>query len=216
MEAAAETDDALVEQYLESGELTAEQLHDGAAQRRCASAASCRCCAAPASKNIGIAPLLDFVVDYTPSPAERAAGEGEDPKIGEPIEREPSPSAPFSAFVFKTIVDPFSGKLSVFQVVSGELRGDSTVLNVNKDGKERIGHLLRLEGKKQSAGRQADHRRDRRRRQAEGHRRRRHAGRREGADPLPRAGAVLGRDLLRHRAQGEGRRGEGDAGACTS
>jgi len=102
------------------------------------------------TKVIGIPPLLDFVVDYTPSPAERAPAVGEDPKTNEPAERAPSPSAPFSAIVCKTVVDPFSGKLSVFQVVSGELKGDSAVLNVNKDSKERMGHLLRLEGKKQS------------------------------------------------------------------
>src|SRR4029453_6037482 len=61
-----------------------------------------------------------------------------------------SPSAPASAIVFKNVVDPFSGKLSVFQVVSGELHHDHALLNVNKDSRERLGHLLRIEGKKQS------------------------------------------------------------------
>jgi elongation factor G len=149
MEAAAETDDALVEQYLESGELTVEQL----TQALRTAVRECRfmpvLCGA-GTKLAGVAPLLDFLVDYTPSPAERPAAVGEDPKTSEPVERAPSPSAPFSAIVFKTIVDPFSGKLSVFQVVSGELHGDSGVLNVNKESKERMGHLLRLEGKKQS------------------------------------------------------------------
>jgi len=149
MEAAAETDDALVEQYLESGELTAEQL----AQALRTAVRECRFVpifCGSATKIIGIPPLLDFLVDFTPSPAERPAAVGEDVKTGEPAERPPSPSAPFSAIVFKTVVDPFSGKLSVFQVVSGELHGDSAVLNVNKDSKERIGHLLRIEGKKQA------------------------------------------------------------------
>jgi elongation factor G len=149
MEAVAETDDALVEQYLESGELSPEQL----TQALRAAVRDCRfmpVLVGSGTKVIGVAPLLDFLVDYTPSPAERPAAVGEDPKTSEPVERAPSPTAPFSAIVFKTIVDPFSGKLSVFQVVSGELRGDSSVLNVNKDSKERMGHLLRLEGKKQS------------------------------------------------------------------
>jgi elongation factor G len=148
MEAVAETDDALVEQYLESGELSTEQL----TQALRTAVRDCRfmpVLVGSGAKVMGIAPLLDFLVEYTPSPAERPAAVGEDAK-GEPVERAPNPSAPFSAIVFKTVVDPFSGKLSVFQVVSGELRGDSTVLNVNKDTKERMGHLLRLEGKKQS------------------------------------------------------------------
>src|SRR5215813_10531627 len=149
MEAAAETDDALVEQYLESGELTDEQL--GQALRT--AVRECRfmpVLCGSGTKIIGVGSLLDFVVDYTPSPAERAPAVGEDPKNGEPAERPPSPSAPVSAIVFKTVVDPFSGKLSVFQVVSGELHGDHALLNINKDSKERLGHLLRIEGKKQS------------------------------------------------------------------
>ena len=149
MEAAAETDDTLVEQYLESGELTAEQL----TQALRTAVRECRLMpvfCGSGTKLIGVGALLDFLVDFTPSPSERAAAVGEDTKTGEPIERAPSPTAPFSAIVCRTVVDPFSGKLSVFQVVSGELKGDSTVLNVNKDSKERMGHLLRLEGKKQS------------------------------------------------------------------
>jgi len=149
LESAAETDDALVEQYLESGELTTEQLTQALGNAvRDARFVPVLC--GSGTKMIGIEPLLDFVVDFSPSPAERPAAIGDDPKSGEPIERPPSPSAPFSAIVFKTTVDPFSGKLCVFQVVSGELHGDATVLNVNKEGRERIGHLLRLEGKKQS------------------------------------------------------------------
>jgi elongation factor G len=148
MEAVAETDDALVEQYLESGELSTEQLTQAlrTAVRECRfTPVMC----GSGTKVIGVAPLLDFVVDYTASPAERAPATGEDAK-GEPIERPPSPSAPVSAIVFKTVVDPFSGKLSVFQVVSGELHGDHALVNVNKDSKERMGHLLRIEGKKQT------------------------------------------------------------------
>jgi elongation factor G len=149
MEAAAETDDALVEQYLEHGELTTEQLlpalRIAVRERRFLPVL-----VGAGAKAFGIAPLLDFLVEYTPSPAERGDAGGEDPKSGEPVERAPSPSAPFSAVVIKNVVDPFSGKLSIFQVVSGEVSGDATVLNVVKDGKERLGHLLRLEGKKQA------------------------------------------------------------------
>ena len=149
MEAAAETDDALVEQYLDSGTLSDEQLLQAlrtAVRDRRFVPVLC----GSSTKMIGIGPLLDFVVDFSPSPAERPPAVGEDPKSGEPAERAPTASAPCSAIVIKTIVDPFSGKLSVFQVVSGELHGDASLLNVNKDGKERLGHLLRLEGKKQA------------------------------------------------------------------
>ena len=147
MESVAEIDDALVEQYLESGELTDEQLRGAlgtAVRERRFVPVLC----GAGAKGLCIAPLLDFLVDYTPAPAGVAGGE--DPKNNEPIERECVPSAPFSAVVIKNVVDPFSGKLSIFQVVSGEVGGDATVLNVAKDGKERLGHLLRLEGKKQS------------------------------------------------------------------
>jgi elongation factor G len=149
MEAAAETDDALVEQYLESGELSAEQLTQALRVAVRESRFMPVLCGS-GSKNIGVPPLLDFLVDFTPSPAERGAAEGQDVKTGETVTREPGTSAPFSAIVFKTVVDPFSGKLSIFQVVSGELKSDSAVLNVTKDSKERVGHLLRLEGKKQA------------------------------------------------------------------
>ncbi|MEO8602537.1 MAG: elongation factor G [bacterium] len=149
METAAETDDALVEQYLERGELTTEQLLPalrGAVHEARFVPVLC----GAGGKGLGIAPLLDFVVDFTPSPGERGLAGGEDPKSGEPIEREMQPSAPFSAVVIKNIVDQFSGKLSVFQVVSGDVSSDTAVLNVTKDAKERLGHLLRLEGKKQA------------------------------------------------------------------
>ncbi len=150
LEAVAETDDELLEEYLESGTLSSEQLTEALR----VGIRECRfvpVLCGSGTKNVGIPHLLDVIVDLLPSPVERGPVKGEDPKSGEPLEREPSSDAPFSAFVFKTIADPFSGKLSVFQVLSGELSGDSIVLNVNKESKERVGHLLRLEGKKQQA-----------------------------------------------------------------
>ena len=149
VEAVAETNDELLEKYLENGSLEADEV-------RSALPAAVRGCrfvpvlCASAAKNIGFPPLLDAIIELLPSPAERGAVQGEDPKTGDPAERQPSRQAPFSAYVFKNIVDPFSGRLAVFQVVSGELASDSTVQNVNKDAKERLGHLLKLEGKKQT------------------------------------------------------------------
>ena len=149
LESAAEVDDDLVEQYLENGTLTQEQLTQALTRgiREC-TLVPVLC--GSSAMNIGIPALLDVAVQFLPSPTERGAASGEKPSDGEPAEREPSEQAPFSAIVFKNIADQFSGKLAVFQVLSGQLKGDSTVLNVSRDGKERIGHLLKLEGKKQT------------------------------------------------------------------
>ena len=149
LEAAAETNDELLEQYLENGTLSGEQL--GEALR--AGVRDCKLVpvlCGSGVRNIGVPPLLDAITDLLPSPADGGAIIGEDPKSGEALEREPSRSAPFSALVFKTTVDPFSGKLSILRVFSGELVSDSSVFNVTKDAKERIGHLLKPEGKKQA------------------------------------------------------------------
>lgn len=149
VEAAAEATDELTEKYLENGTLTNEEvaqaLREGTLARRfvpvlCASAA----------KLIGMQPLLDATLEYLASAADLGVLTGQDPKIKEPIERRPTADEAFSAFVFKTMVDPFAGKLSIFRVLSGAVSSDSTVLNVSKDSRERLGHLLHLAGKKQT------------------------------------------------------------------
>jgi elongation factor G len=89
------------------------------------------------------------MVSCFPSPLERGPAKGKHPKTGEPEIREPKEDGPFSAFVFKTIADPFAGKLSLFRVYSGSINADSTVYNSTKDVKERIGQIFLLEGKKQ-------------------------------------------------------------------
>ncbi len=148
IEAAAEANDALTEKYLENGTLSNEEvvqaLREGTLGRRfvpvlCGSAA----------KAIGMQPLLDAANEYLASANDLGVLRGEDPKIKEPIERRPEADEVFSALVFKTTVDPFAGKLSIFRVLSGKVASDSTVLNVNKDSKERLGHLSKLAGKKQ-------------------------------------------------------------------
>jgi elongation factor G len=150
LESAAETNDALLEKYLESGTLSGEELQQALREgtRECRFVPTLY---GAGSKNIGVPPLLDAIVELFPSPAELGAVTGESPRSGEAVERAPATAAPFSAFVFKTIVDPFAGKLSIFRVYSGQVHSDSTVLNVNKETKERLGHLLKLEGKKQQA-----------------------------------------------------------------
>jgi elongation factor G len=149
IELAAEANDTLTEKYLENGTLTNEEtleaLREGTVMRRFVPVL----CGA-ASKAIGIQPLLDAMIYYLASAADLGMLNGVDPKIKEPLEREPTVSEPFSGLVFKTMVDPFAGKLSIFRVLSGKVTADSTVLNVNKDSKERLGHLFKLAGKKQT------------------------------------------------------------------
>lgn len=150
MESAAEVNDDLLEKYLENGSLTAEELATALVEGVRACKLTPVLCGS-AARNIGVGLLLDAVVDLLPPPNQLPAARGKDPKTTQPVERAPDPAAPFSAFVFKTVIDPFAGKLSIFRVLSGQLAADSTVLNVGRDVKERMGHLFRLEGKKQQA-----------------------------------------------------------------
>jgi elongation factor G len=148
VEAVVEMDDQLMERYLESGEISTEEiiqcLRKGTMEKRLVPALC-----GVSVRNIGIQPLLDLMVSCFPSPLERGPAKGKHPKTGEPEIREPKEDGPFSAFVFKTIADPFAGKLSLFRVYSGSINADSTVYNSTKDVKERIGQIFSLEGKKQ-------------------------------------------------------------------
>lgn len=148
MEAVAESDDKLLERYLEAGTLSAEELKAGLKRGVLGGRVVPVLCGS-ALKNIGIQPLLDLLTDVCPSPADRPAVEGLDPKNGERLTRESSEDAPFSALVFKTITDPYAGKITLFRVYSGLLSSDSTVYNVSKGSKERIGQVVLLRGKNQ-------------------------------------------------------------------
>ena len=148
IEAAVEVDDQLMEKYLESGEISAEEivqcLRRGTMERKLVPALC-----GSSTRNIGIQPLLNTMIRFFPSPLERGAVQGKNIKTGEPETREPKEEVPFSAFVFKTIADPFAGKLSLFRVYSGSVNADSVVFNSKKDVKERIAQIFLLEGKKQ-------------------------------------------------------------------
>jgi elongation factor G len=102
------------------------------------------------AKNVGVDQLLDAIAALLPAPRDRPPFHAQGPSNGTPIERTSDSDAPFSAFVFKTVIDPFAGKLSIFRVVSGRATSDATVLNATRSSKERFGQLLRLEGKKQA------------------------------------------------------------------
>jgi elongation factor G len=149
VETIAEANDALLEKYLEGAELSLEELRAGLREGTRGRKFLPVLCGA-AARAIALHPLLDAVVDLLPSPADLPPWTGDNPKTGDPVTRAADPTAPFSAYVFKTIVDPFAGKLSVLRVVSGRLGGDLACVNTARDGRERIGHPLKLEGKKQA------------------------------------------------------------------
>src|SRR6185369_3575822 len=149
LEAVAETDDALLEHYLESGELSEDEVRRGL-RLAALSRTFLPVLVGSAAKGIGLTAVLDAAVDLLASPADLPPLEAIDAKSGAPVERPADPSAPFSALVFKTVNDPFAGKLSVMRVVSGRASSDSTVQNTTHGSKERLGQLLRLEGKKQA------------------------------------------------------------------
>ncbi|KKL88451.1 hypothetical protein LCGC14_1924580, partial [marine sediment metagenome] len=150
IERVAEADDSLLEKYLEGGELSREEIVSGIKAGTLLKQFVPVTCGAP-NLNIGISELLDAVALCLPSPQEMAAAnpiKGINPKDESEAERKPSADEPFSAYVFKTIADPFSGKLSFFRMLSGKLSPDSSVLNSSSDSKERIGQIFYLQGKK--------------------------------------------------------------------
>lgn len=151
IEKIAEADDTLLERYLEGGELTREEIlkgiREGSLTRRFIPVA----CGA-ATKNIGVNSLLEDIILCLPSPVEMARispVKGKNPKDGKEVFRKVDEKEPLSAYVFKTIADPYAGKLSIFRVYSGVIKADSTVLNASTGTKERIGQVFYLLGKKQ-------------------------------------------------------------------
>ena len=147
MEYVAETDDEMLEKFLEEGELTDEELTTGlAAGVRSGQIAPV--CACASLTNLGSAVILDAIVGLLPSPDQRPARVGTNPKTGDMVERPGTADAPFSALVFKTMADPFAGRLTIFRVFSGTLKGD-TFYNATKETAERFGQLFIMAGKEQ-------------------------------------------------------------------
>jgi elongation factor G len=134
LDAVVETDEGLMERYLDGQELSPEEvasaLKDGVTRGEIFPVA-----AAVATKNLGTTALLDLLVEGVPSPAKKGAPAGLEVDGGS------------AGFVFKTVADPFAGRISVFRVISGSLASDSGVVNPRTHGKERLGQLLLLQGK---------------------------------------------------------------------
>jgi elongation factor G len=148
IELVAEADDALMEKFFDAGTLTQEELVEGL-KRGIAAGRLFPVFCTSASANVGIPPLLDALAAYVESPAERPfrARDAE----GEAVSVEADDQAPAAAFVWKTVADPFAGRITLFRVLSGSVRSDSTVSNATKETSERLGHLMLLQGKTQQA-----------------------------------------------------------------
>lgn len=147
VEFAAEGDDALVEKYLDTGELTEEEVFHGLRAGVTAGDIVPVFCGS-ATLNIGVKKLLDAIVALMPSPEDMGVVAGTDEK-GEKTERRLSAEEPFAAFVYKTIADPYAGKVTLFKILSGTLKADSGFYNATRENKERFGSLFLLQGKKQ-------------------------------------------------------------------
>jgi elongation factor G len=151
VEKIAESDDALLEKYLEGGELTDDEIYSGIKEGSLTRKFIPVTCGS-STKNLGTSNLLDTILLCLPSPSEMtiiSPIRGRNPKDGKEILRKPLASEPVSSYVFKTIADPFAGKLSLFRVYSGTIKADSTIYNASADTKERVGQLFYLLGKKQ-------------------------------------------------------------------
>ncbi len=144
----AETDDAIMEKYLEGEELSQGEiisaLAHGVKEEKLFPVLM-----GSAYENIGVHPLMDLMVEVLPAPHEKPPIKGINPKTGEEEERTCTKEDPFSALVFKTISDPYAGKISLFKVFSGALDGDSAVYDSTKEVKERVGKPFFMIGKDQ-------------------------------------------------------------------
>jgi elongation factor G len=148
IEMVAEADETLMEKFFEAGTLTQDELVSGLRTATVAGKVFPLLCTS-GLLNTGVQPLLDAVLAYLPSPADRPI-KGINPKTGEDVQRPLSDSGPAAAFVWKTIADPFAGRITMFRVMSGSLKADSTCHNKVRDVAERLGHVVLLQGKTQT------------------------------------------------------------------
>jgi len=143
VEAVAETDEELMERYLEGDEISQEELKVAIRKATCAAEFYPVLCGS-AFKNKGVQLMLDAVVDYLPSPLDVPAIKGIDPNTDAEVERHSSDEEPFSALAFKVMTDPFVGRLTFFRVYSGTLQSGSYVKNSTKGKRERVGRILQM------------------------------------------------------------------------
>ena len=143
VEAAAETDEALMEKYLEEGTLSKEDIRAALRKATIANEIVPVCCGS-SYRNKGVQKMMDAVVDYMPSPVDIPPVDGVDPETGEEDTRKADDNEPFSALAFKIMTDPFVGKLCYFRVYSGVVHAGDIVYNSTKGKRERLGRILMM------------------------------------------------------------------------
>jgi len=148
IESVAEADDELVERYLEGETLSNDEIKK-ALRTGTVNRIFVPVLVTSSTNNIGVDKILDFLVDCMPSPEDREPRKAQVLDSEETIECPPDPNAPFSAMVFKTMADPYAGRLTICRIVSGTLGKDGGFYNVTKSTKERFSQLLRICGKEQ-------------------------------------------------------------------
>lgn len=148
IEAAAETEDELLLKYLEGETLEREEILQ-ALRRGIAECKIIPVLCGAATNNYGSGPLLDFIKTFMPSPLDRGEVDGILPGSEEKATRKVSPDESFAALVYKTLADPFVGRINYFRVYSGIMSPDSQIYNVNKEKNERIGQIFSMRGKNQ-------------------------------------------------------------------
>lgn len=150
IETIAETDDALMEKYFEQGTLEDEDLLPNIS-RAIASSRLCPVFAVSSATLAGLELLLDGIISFAPAPdtheAELGRATADGDGDGEPIARRYDASEPFSAYVFRTIADPFAGRINVMKIISGHLKPDANALNSSRETQERLGALHTMQGK---------------------------------------------------------------------
>ncbi|HEY5537395.1 MAG TPA: elongation factor G [Acetobacterium sp.] len=148
MESVAQTSESLMEKYFDGEELTQEEIHQGIRHGVIQGDLIPVLCTS-AIQNIGVETLENMMIEYLPSPGEGKSEIGKDPRNLKEIERYCSNTEPFSALVFKTIADPYVGKLSIFKVMSGVLDHSVEIYNATREAKEKANHIYVLRGNKQ-------------------------------------------------------------------
>jgi elongation factor G len=150
IEGIAESDDALLEKYLEQGQLSQEEITP-AFKKGVLEGKIIPIIAGSATSNIGIKELLNVIINYLPSPADAPSKVGVNPKDGSEVKIDSKKDGPFIAQVFKTISDTFVGQMTVFKVISGRVSSNSTLYNVTKGAREKISQLSVIQGKQLKA-----------------------------------------------------------------
>jgi len=149
VEMVAEGNDQLMEEFFEKGTIPAEDLLPGM-QQAISEKRIYPVVVSAGLPNLGSQDLLDFVVDYLPAPLARGEVEGLDHEGGKPVKRKLADDQPVSAYVFKTVADPFAGRVSYYKVMSGVVKNEANLTNFNRGGAERLSHIAVAQGKTQT------------------------------------------------------------------